>query len=222
MGTNSLMVGFDRKTHRRVTHLRGWAAFETFSDAGISVRWPVRTGGTMSLKMGPGLLFVDGGAIDNVDTILRTRESIGINRLRLVVDIHFPLMHPEQIRAFPDGGDWANADEDADEITRAYWTDPKNRNLAFKLIESADAVTTPHLEWAVGLHHFNGNVFVLPDITDLKSAKQFCSIWPQVVAAATGKKLSFMKARGLISAWVMRKELAQHVREAQELDYAHE
>jgi len=153
--------------------LRGGPFFQFLKDEGIEIREMEKDGG---IALGAGIMFVDGGQVGCKSVIDSMRNRLG-ERVKVIVDVHFPLTMPELVTAFQPGTTDDTRDRDLDRRAQEYWADPLNRHVAVEMVEEADAVTCPNRWWARGLEKYNANVFVLPDTVDPRTGAEFAVGW---------------------------------------------
>jgi len=153
-----------------------------------------------AIQLGAGVMFVDGGQLSTKPIVEEHRRRMGI-RVRVIVDVHFPLTLPiEHLTAFQPGTNDKTRDLRKDQEAREYWSNPVNKQAALDMVEEADAVTCPNPWWARGLEKYNANVVVLPDIKDPRSGGEFAAGWARATALAVGKR-----PPSRLRLWVMKR-----------------
>lgn len=146
----------------RVSRLRGAAAYELVRTWGANTY--VGSGGEQHVWIPPGRWWVQviNPVYPNVIDQLMEWQADGAS---IVVDVTFPLDQEGGTitGVLPDDDPLKTLD---DEFSRSYWTDPEHIGQLKRAIRQADAVITPHDEWAPALHRLNSRVLVVADITD--------------------------------------------------------
>jgi len=146
----------------RVSRLRGAAAYELVRTWGADVY--IGAGGEQHVRIAPGRWWVQvvNPVYPEVIDQLAEWQADGAS---IVVDVTFPLDQEggNITGTLPEDDPLKQLD---DEFSRSYWTDPTHVGQLKRAIRQADAVITPHQEWASPLYALNPRVVVVGDITD--------------------------------------------------------
>lgn len=185
--TKTLVTRLFDPRQKRVNQLRGGPALEllmrnTIIGAVIEIS---------NLDMYGGVYLSSNGVVFLDLSLAMSQNQISfvsdlVNKHRVMVDVHFPVLDPVAAWAFGDDG---VISEDGTHKVIDFWSQPEIQIWVKDLLSRVPVITTPHLDTYKKLLRLNRNVVLLPDVTSKRTALRFCKQFCWAMGLAVSPKL---------------------------------